>query len=152
MKNAALGLSPELADIFVRQQQLLHRLISTMFGIVGCSWFLLLLPESVVEAENHYIFRYGQYELYTIMLTLWGYDYRRRAVRSAWLLEASASLGKLPSAITPDDVRTANKLHLFEIFAKKNNSNRKYFHIVFTWGLFFASAAMFTRQLIILFS
>ncbi len=138
--------------MFVRQQQLLHRLISTMFGIVGCSWFLLLLPESVVEAENHDIFRCGQYELYTIMLTLWGYDFRRRSVRFAWLLEASAALGKLPSAITPDDARTANKLHLFEIFSKLPKSNHKYFHIIFTWGLFFISAAMFTRQLITLFS
>ena len=146
-----LPILPEVEALFAPQQMLLRRCSSLLFALAGFSWFLLLLPDSVADAAHHAHFRNGQYQLYTVLLTLWGYDYRRHSLRLTAILELSAVLGKSPRLLTAGDIQQAGKLHVFEILSKHDGSKPKYFHIAFMWLLLTAAAALFVRQGFVLF-
>ncbi len=146
-----IKISDEISALYVRNQRIFRLFLSIMFGIVGCSWFLLLLPDSIVSAHKHDLFRLGQFELYVLLLTLWGYDYRCETTRLAWLITTSSEMNKPANYIALNDVITADKLHIFEMFVKHGNSNRNYFHIVFRWALILAILTLFIRQWINLF-
>lgn len=139
-------LSHDTELLFLQQSRMLHRCISILFGLVGCSWFLLLLPDSLLTTECRSAFQVGQYKLYTVLLTLWGYEHRRQSVRYSTLLELSAAVGKMPFALTLHDIRHSGKLHLFEVFTKHKGSQRNYHHIIFVWLLLAAAITLFVSQ------
>lgn len=151
MSSKKLPISPEVELLFARQQVILRRCISILFALAGFSWFLLWLPDSIADSAHHNSFRNGQYQVYTVLLTLWGYDYRRQSLRLNSLILLSTTLGKLPDALTVADIRQADKIHLFEIFTKHSLSTRKYFHIGFIWLLLSVAVALLVKQGVVLF-
>ncbi|MBI3258016.1 MAG: hypothetical protein HYZ54_00815 [Ignavibacteriae bacterium] len=144
------AIQPELSVLFVPSRKLLRRVLMSLFSIAGLSWFLLLLPSSTINQAKHDIFKANQYQLYLLLLTLWGYDFRRQSKRLEWLIEFSKDRKSI-SEITKEDVTLAGKLSLFEVFTKYKGSSAQYFHIIFTWFLLIASVGQFIRQLILLF-
>lgn len=145
------SIQPELAVLFEPQRKLLRKVLMTFFSIAGLSWFLLLLPSSTIDQAKHDIFKANQYQLYLMLLTLWGYDFRRQAKRLEWLVDFSASLGVPINKVSKEDIIAAGKLSLFEVFTKYKGSSAQYFHIIFTWFLLVVSAMQFIRQMILLF-
>ena len=115
---SASSIQPELSALFEPSRKLLRRILMTLFSIAGLSWFLLLLPNSTISQAKHDIFKANQYQLYLLLLTLWGYDFRRQAKRLEWLIEFSSSLNKPVRLISNDDVIDAGNLSLFEVFSK----------------------------------
>lgn len=150
MSAATLLLSPDTEHLFIRPHKVVSRCISVLFGLAGCLWLLPLLPESLVNTEHHDAFRYGQYQLYTVLLTLWGYAYRRQSARFETLVGISGTLGKMPAALTADDIRNSGKLHLFEVMTKYRGARRLYHHILCIWLLFGGALTLIVRQCIML--
>ncbi|MBS1537740.1 MAG: hypothetical protein JST20_08340 [Bacteroidetes bacterium] len=149
---SAPAIQPELSALFEPSRKLLRRILMTLFSIAGLSWFLLLLPNSAISQAKHDTFKANQYQLYLLLLTLWGYDFRRQAKRLEWLIVFSLSIGKPVELITKEDITVTNNLSLFEVFSKhKGSSSSQYFHIIFTWFLLIASISQFVRQMILLF-
>lgn len=141
----------DISALFEPQRLLLRRVLMSLFSIAGLSWFLVFLPIVAMNPEKHAIFKANQYQLYLLLLTLWGYDFRRQVKRLEWIIDLSGKLGKQASALTYSDVKTADGLSLMEVFGKHPGSSAQYFHVIFMWMLFTCAVIQIFRQMILLF-
>ena len=141
----------EISALFEPQRILLRRVLMSLFSIAGLSWFLVFLPIVAMNPEKHAIFKANQYQLYLILLTLWGYDFRRQVKRLEWILQLTGKINKPASALSYSDIQTANGLSLMEVFGKHPGSSAQYFHVIFTWMLFVIAVVQIIRQMMLLF-
>ena len=141
----------EISALFEPQRILLRRVLMSLFSIAGLSWFLVFLPIVAMTPEKHAIFKANQYQLYLILLTLWGYDFRRQVKRLEWILELCSSLNKSASALSVADIQSGNGLSKMEVFGKHTGSSAQYFHILFTWLLLIFAVLQIVRQMILIF-
>lgn len=144
-------LPPEITALFAPQRAILRRVLMSLFSVAGLSWFLVFLPIVEMTAEKHALFKANQYQLYLILLTLWGYDFRRQVKRLEWIMTVSSTLRKPVMAMTQDDIHEPRGLSMMEVFTKLPGSSAQYFHIAFTWLLFGSAVAQIIRQMILLF-
>ncbi len=141
----------EISALFEPQRNVLRRVLMSLFSIAGLSWFLVFLPIVEMTPEKHALFKANQYQLYLILLTLWGYDFRRQVKRLEWIINLTGKINKPVSAITYDDIQSENGLSMMEVFTKHPGSSAQYFHIVFTWLLFVSAVVQIIRQMFLLF-
>ena len=113
MKSTPL-FSDSIRSLYEPQRNRLKRLTSLLFACAGCLWFILYLPESLMPFQGHEIFKLKQYQIYVVLLTCWGLDFRREFKRLDCIVRKAKELKKDISEITSNDI--SDSLHLFEIF------------------------------------
>jgi hypothetical protein len=146
-KESALPI--HIQALYSQERSLLQRLIRILFSIAGISWFLLLLPPEIISPDRYILFKSNQYQLYLVLMTLWGYDYRRESRRLAAIATVSSTLQKPVDQLNIHDLD--KDLHLFEILRLKPKAGRRHFAIWLNNGLLLVSAGMIIRQFIALF-
>ena len=87
--------SPSIEALYHKERYVLKRITSVLFAIAGCSWFLLYVPESIIHQKTHELFKLQQYQIYVLLLTLWGLDYKRQLDRITVLSQKSMILHKI---------------------------------------------------------
>ena len=76
--NTDILISQSILALYDSERKLLKRITNILFAIAGCSWFLLYLPESIINHDVHEAFKLQQYQIYVSLLTIWGLDYKRQ--------------------------------------------------------------------------
>src|SRR5690349_13989472 len=83
---------------FERQQQLLRRLFKVLFSVAGTMWLCVYaLPDDQLNVVQ--TFRQQQYQLYLLLLTLWGYSYRRESMAMTTLIRVAENKAVPVSAV-----------------------------------------------------
>ncbi|MBL7999150.1 MAG: hypothetical protein JNL32_10985 [Candidatus Kapabacteria bacterium] len=149
MKNTQL-LHPSFDALYQRPHTLLLRIIRTLFAIAGCLWIAkyvsFLLPEDRLQQ-----FTSQQYQLYLVLLTLWGYDYRRSMQRMESVIAAASRRLLTPIDVSTEMLDEDSALHTFSIFSPLG-TEKKWFSVVFTIALIVAASALLLRQILFLIS
>jgi hypothetical protein len=128
---------------WIAERRLLGRLTRTAFAIAGILWLPLLWFG--IEPQERQLFSTTQYQLYLLLLTLWGYDYRRQMRRAEYVLQLAVSQAVAPQNIGWDDVLSGGRVSLFDVLRRRRGS-RGWFAVVFTWCLLVGSYALLSRQ------
>lgn len=148
--KSELNISSSILALFQAERALLKRITSILFAIAGCSWFLLYLPESVINHEAHEVFKLQQYQIYVVLLTIWGLDYKRQLNRiSAIALQASVLQKKFES-IEASDIH--HELQLFEVLMPIKKTKGKHIALIITWIFLGLSIILIIRQFMLLFA
>jgi hypothetical protein len=128
------------------ERRVLGLLIRIAFAIAGLSW----LPILVLELDGHarISFTLGQYQLYLLLLTLWGYHYRRELGRSECVLQCALNYQRNTMIVTWDDITTCGCVDRFDVLRRRPQS-RAWFPLVFTWGLLVAAYIWLGRQVVV---
>lgn len=149
MSKAELSfLHPTVSELYVRQRALLTRIVRVMFALAGCMWIIKYIPQ--ILPHDDILFTKNQYQLYLILLTLWGYDYRRELVRMKVVLGIAKEQNAAPDTITQSHIQEAQQLHRFDILSKQQRDG-KWFAVLFTWLLLLLATAQILRQCLLLF-
>lgn len=77
------------------------------------------------------MFKLKQYQVYVVLLTLWGLDFRRENKRLDFIVRKARELNKDVSLITKDDITEA--LHLFEVFTLIPGSKGYHIALLLNW-------------------
>ena len=141
----------EILNMFEPQRRVFKNMLRLFFTIAGFSWFFIFFPTLLhVPEEKLIVFRVNQYQIYLILLTLWGFELKMQEKRLAFLLNLASTLGKKWYKITRQDVLDAGKMHLFDLFTKHARDG-KFLHIGFIWLLIVLTLVQFVRQAMVLF-
>lgn len=145
MKSSILASLAQLGDQWVREQRLLGMLVRICFGIAGVLWLPLSLFNITPAEKTMYV--QVHYQLYLVLLTLWGYDYRRQWKRTECVLELAQQAGVTPAQVRWDQVVAAGCASLFDVLRQRAES-RAWFPLAFTWVLLVSSYILLGRQVL----
>ena len=142
--------SPSIEALYHKERYLLKRITSVLFAIAGCSWFLLYVPESIIHQKTHELFKLQQYQIYVLLLTLWGLDYKRQLDRLTVLSQKASLLQKAVIDIQSSDI--PEEIQKFEVLWFKKNTHGKHISWVITWIFLLFACVLITRQYILIFN
>jgi hypothetical protein len=94
-------------------------------------------------------FRLDQYQIYLVLLTLWGYQAKREARRMKAIIDVSESLSKPADAVTLEELSAAGGLRYFGVF-QRISKQQSLFPVVLSIGLVVVFIALLCKQLILL--
>ncbi len=139
--------------LFEPQRRLLRHFLRIAFTIAGLFWFILWFPElAALSTAELAAFKVQQYQLYLILLTLWGVDLKRHSKRLAFLLRLSARKGKRWYELGAEELRESGRMNLFEVIWKlPENPDRRVWHLLLPQGLVLLTVVQLTRQFLLLF-
>lgn len=141
----------EILNMFEPQRRVFKNMLQTFFSIAGFSWFFIFFPSLLnVPEEKLMVFKINQYQIYLILLTLWGFELKMQEKRIAVLLNLASALGKKWYRITRQDILAAGKMYLFDLFTK-HAKDGKFLHVGFVWLLIALTLVQFVRQAVVLF-
>jgi hypothetical protein len=126
------------------ERRLLGVLIRLAFGLAGLCWLPLLWLQ--MEGASRTAFTLTQYQLYVVLLTLWGYDYRRQLRRVECILECATKLQRLPENVTWEDIASCGCADRFDVL-RRHPKSRAWFPVAFTWGLLVGAYLWLGRQI-----
>ncbi|MFM7543293.1 MAG: hypothetical protein ACKO5I_01520 [Ignavibacteria bacterium] len=95
--------------------------------------------------QGHQVFKLKQYQLYVVLLTLWGLDFRREYKRLDCIVRKSKELNKDISQITKEDI--GDSLHLFEIYSLIPGSKGYHITLLINWICILAGIGLLTFQI-----
>jgi len=137
-----------IVDSCEHQLRLLRRVIKTLFAIAGCMWILKYVVHFPDEISIQ-MFALGQYQLYLILLTLWGYDYKRESGRLKILNKISNESNCKTNEITVHQIQEYSAGKLFTVLTKQEGAGG-WFTLVLIWGLLIISVFLVVKQIIFL--
>lgn len=141
----------DIVNMFEPQRRVFKNLLRLFFTVAGFSWFVIFFPSlGDLPTDKFTSFRTNQYQIYLILLTLWGFELKMQEKRIAFLLNLASALGKKWYALTYRDIANAGKLYLFDLFMRKANDGSPA-AVGFVWVLIALVLLQFVRQGIILF-
>lgn len=143
-------MSKGISTSYMRELQIFRRILRLLFAIAGCMWIVKYVVHFPDE-HSMQTFVIGQYQLYLILLTLWGYDYKRESGRHGVLSLLSNKYSCSTNDVTTEHISTDNKLHLFEVLVKRTKG-KGWFAFSFIWVLLILSFVQIVRQIIFLVS
>lgn len=126
------------------ERRILGVLIRLAFGLAGLCWLPLLWLTS--GGTSRTAFTLTQYQLYVVLLTLWGYDYRRQLRRIECILECAMKLQRSPESVTWADIVACGFIERFDVL-RRHPKSRAWFPIAFTWGLLVGAYIWLGRQI-----
>lgn len=135
---------PQLGSDWLRERRLLGIMLRLCFAVAGLLWLPLSLMSVTPAERSAYVL--VQYQLYLILLTLWGYDYRRQLKRAECILALAQNASVPPSQVQWEHVVTNGAASLFDVLRRRHES-RSWFPLVFTWGLLLSGYAWLVRQI-----
>lgn len=137
-------------NMFEPQRKVFRNILRLCFSIAGFSWFVIMFPSLLnLSLEQETLFRVNQYQIYLILLTLWGFELKMQEKRLSFLLNLAGSLGKKWYQITEKDIVEAGKASLFTVFKKPRGKGNN-LHVYFIWLLMALTVVQFTRQVVVL--
>lgn len=140
-----------IVTLFEPERRVIKNLLRLFFTIAGVSWFLIWFPATFsIDADALMPFKINQYQIYLILLTLWGFELKCQEKRISYILNLSTSLNKQWYHLSQDDFIRDGNTHLLEVLTKKYPENRKYMHLAFTWFLIALTIVQFARQAMLL--
>ncbi len=146
---APFHLHPSFEAGFVREHTLFTRILRSYFAVAGVMWILVfILPFH--NAEEHSVFRLHQYQLYVVLLSLWGYDYRREVFRLRLLAAMAARLRCTIPDIEWASLDSRTELPKFSVFVKRGLGPR-WFPILFVYSFFAVASWIIFMQLHLIF-
>ena len=148
MKKEQIQLHESVAALYKKQFKTLQQILRALFSVAGCLWILkYAFPFSNQETLFH--FTAQQYQLYLLLLTVWGYNYKREVSRMQVLMRLSDTLDIPTHEVQSSAIGDAHELHRFDVLTKVTNDG-KWFAVLFTWTLLLLSIAQIVRQLMLL--
>ena len=144
MKSTPL-FSESIRSLYEPQRNRLKRITSLLFGCAGFLWFILYLPESIMPFQGHQVFKLKQYQVYVVLLTLWGLDFRREFKRLDCIVRKSKELNKDISQISKEDIY--DSLHLFEVFTLIPSSKGYHIALLINWICILAGMGLLMFQI-----
>lgn len=130
MKSTPLY-SESIRALYETKRKRLKRITSLLFAIAGCLWFFLYLPESIMPFQGHEAFKLKQYQIYVVLMTLWGLDFRREFKRVDMIARISHALQKDITLVDKDDI--AEHIHLFEVYTILPGSKGYHIAVFINW-------------------
>lgn len=143
-----MALHSSIASIADPPQRLLKLLLRVCFSIAGCLWILAYTMHFSTE-EVLTSFRLDQYQIYLVLLTLWGYQAKREARRMKAIIDVSESLSKPADAVTLEELSAAGGLRYFGVF-QRISKQQSLFPVMLSIGLVGVFIALLCKQLILL--
>ncbi|MFN4769726.1 MAG: hypothetical protein ACK5JL_06785 [Candidatus Kapaibacterium sp.] len=143
-----MALHSSIASIADPPQRLLKLLLRVCFSIAGCLWILAYTMHFSTE-EVLTSFRLDQYQIYLVLLTLWGYQAKREARRMKAIIDVSESLSKPADAVTLEELSAAGGLRYFGVF-QRISKQQSLFPMILSIGLVVVFIALLCKQLILL--
>ncbi len=139
--------------LFEPQRRLLRHFLRLSFTIAGLFWFVLWFPQlAALNPEQLAQFKVQQYQLYLVLLTLWGIDLKRHSKRLAFLLRFSAVQGKRWYEVSAEELQKTQKMNLFELLWKlPDNPNRRIWHLLLPHSLILLTMVLLVLQFRLLF-
>ncbi|MCS6999856.1 MAG: hypothetical protein RML15_02810 [Bacteroidota bacterium] len=134
-----------LGGSWVRERRIVGILLRLAFACAGVLW--LLLPWVELDAQTRGAFTAMQYQLYLLLLTLWGYDYRRQVRRLSCVLAVADAQSCPPSQVRWEHIDQSGQSGWFDVLLRRRHS-RQWFPVVFTWVLLIASYLWLGRQIV----
>ena len=65
----------DIINLFETERRMLKNMLRLFFTIAGFSWFFIFFPGIAdLPADKFDAFRVNQYQIYLILLTLWGFE------------------------------------------------------------------------------
>ena len=142
--------SPSIEALYHKERYVLKRITSVLFAIAGCSWFLLYVPESIIHQKTHELFKLQQYQIYVLLLTLWGLDYKRQLDRITVLSQKAMILHKNIIDIQSSDI--PEEIQKFEVLWFKKNTHGKHISWLITWTFLISACILIMKQYILIFN
>ncbi|MCX7929303.1 MAG: hypothetical protein N2663_01065 [Chlorobi bacterium] len=134
-----------LGGAWVAERRVLGRLVRMAFALAGMMWLPLVLVE--IQPSERQSFSLVQYQVYLLLLTLWGYDFRRQLRRAECVLALARAQNVSPQLISWNDVVAGGYASLFDVLCRRHSS-RGWFAVTFTWCLLVGSYALVGRQIV----
>lgn len=130
MKSTPLY-SESIRVLYEAKRNRLKRITSLLFACAGCLWFFLYLPESILPFQGHEAFKLKQYQIYVVLMTLWGLDFRREYKRIEFIARKSHELKKDIVSIDHTDIK--DSLHLFEVYSFLPGAKGYHIAVIINW-------------------
>jgi hypothetical protein len=130
MKSTPLY-SESIRVLYESKRNRLKRITSLLFASAGCLWFFLYLPESIMPFQGHEAFKLKQYQIYVVLMTLWGLDFRREFKRIDFIARKSHELKKDIMQIDSNDIK--DSLHLFEVYTFLPGAKGYHIAVIINW-------------------
>ena len=130
MKSTPLY-SESVRVLYEAKRNRLKRITSLLFACAGCLWFFLYLPESILPFQGHEAFKLKQYQIYVVLMTLWGLDFRREYKRIEFIARKSHELKKDITSIDSNDIE--DSLHLFEVYSFLPGAKGYHIAVIINW-------------------
>jgi hypothetical protein len=125
----------EIINLFEPERRMFKNMLRLFFTVAGFSWFFIFFPNLTdLPGEKLAAFRVNQYQIYLILLTLWGFELKMQEKRLSFLLNLSSALGKKWYHITRQDVVAAGKMYLFDLFSRRAKDGT-FLPVAFVWLL-----------------
>ena len=144
MKSTPLY-SESIRDLYEAKRNRLKRITSMLFACAGCLWFFLYLPESVLPFQGHEEFKLKQYQIYVVLMTLWGLDFRREFKRIDFIARKSHELKKDIASIDSNDIK--DSLHLFEVYSFLPGAKGYHIAVIINWIFCMLGIALLISQI-----
>lgn len=143
-----MTIHPSVAELTASDSRKMKSVLRASFGIAGCLWivaFTLHFSSSDVMTA----FRLDQYQIYLVLLTLWGYQAKREAKRLSVLMRLSTENEVSVASVTREHLEHSRDLDAFDVFVRRSNGS--WFPVVFTWFLLGAFLLLLVKQMYLLF-
>ncbi len=81
--------------------------------------------------QGHEAFKLKQYQIYVVLMTLWGLDFRREFKRIDFIARKSHELKKDIMQIDSNDIK--DSLHLFEVYTFLPGAKGYHIAVIINW-------------------
>jgi len=147
MKSTPLY-SDSIRELYESKRNRLKRITSLLFACAGCLWFFLYLPESVLPFQGHEAFKLKQYQIYVVLLTLWGLDFRREFKRIEFIARTSHELKKDIALVDSADIK--DSIHLFEVYSFLPGAKGYHIAVIINWIFCMLGCGLLLSQIMLL--
>lgn len=139
---------PSVVHLVDADARRMKTLLRASFAIAGCLW-IVAYTLHFSSGDVMTAFRLDQYQIYLVLLTVWGYQAKREVKRHAVIADLSTKLGLDVGSVTREHLADAGVLGTFDILLSRNRTSR--FPVMFTWLLFLAYLLLLAKQMYLLF-
>ncbi len=145
-----LQLHPSFSAIYTRQRRLFDTVLRFLFmtgGFLWIGWFFLKSDDPI----DHLHFRLHQYQLYVLLLSLWGYQFRRDVRRLKLLIALASESHCNVEDVTYDAVCGHPDAKVFDVFDRRSPSSG-WFAPIFTALFLLGSLSFIALQIHLIIS
>lgn len=141
-------LHPSVSQVLDTDTRFLKRILRVSFAIAGCLW-IAAYTLHFGSSEVMTTFRLDQYQIYLVLLTLWGYQAKREAKRYRSLFRVATELGKEVTGVTLEEIVQSSSRGDFDVLRRRSKGS--WLPVLFSWLLLVLFVLLFMKQMYLLF-
>ena len=131
------------------QMRVYHVMLRGLFTCAGLLWILAyVFPFH--QTEDMHVFKHHQYQIYLLLLTLWGYQLKRDKNRALAIMSCAREWHKSCDEVEFEHLKAAKLDHHFDVLFHRSKST-SWFPVIFSWILALSAFVLLLMQLSILF-